>query len=181
MEIIYKCLTCGWTDENVTEICPYCLDVKNKMVRVHKCPRCRGTETVKNGIGKGEKPNQVYRCKECGRQFTASKNRREFNNLTRLSAILLYYAKYDLSEIKVFFNVEKASVIQWQSTVIENCKKNMKKYGYLERQHTINGGEYINKDERKIVIKLDNAGNVIDIECFYEKNYAKRIGVRSKP
>ena len=36
-----------------------------------RCPKCKSKEKVKNGYNKGK---QRYLCKECGRNYTGTKN-----------------------------------------------------------------------------------------------------------
>ena len=75
-----------------------------------KCPKCAGTELVKNGII-GQR--QRFRCKPCRYNFTVSKIGNSVRTYYVIKALQLYLEGVGLREIERLLGVSHVSVMKW--------------------------------------------------------------------
>jgi insertion element IS1 protein InsB len=65
--------------------------------RKMKCPRCQGTQLIKNGTIHNGKPK--WKCKACGRQFVADSQQRLISTETRTLVDKLLLERLSLAGI----------------------------------------------------------------------------------
>ena len=73
-----------------------------------RCPECGSKEKVKNGYNRGK---QRYLCKECGRNYTGTKN--GYPESTKREALKYYTEGMGFRQIERLMHVSHVSVINW--------------------------------------------------------------------
>ena len=82
------------------------------------CPRCGAKEKVKNGYNKGK---QRYLCKECGRNYTGTKN--GYPESTKREALKYYMEGLGFRQIERLMHVSHVSVINWVKKAAEELRR----------------------------------------------------------
>ena len=83
-----------------------------------RCPRCGAKEKVKNGYNKGK---QRYLCKECGRNYTGTKN--GYPESTKREALKYYMEGLGFRQIERLMHVSHVSVINWVKKAAEELRR----------------------------------------------------------
>ena len=81
-------------------------------------PRCGSKEKVKNGYNKGK---QRYLWKECGRNYTWTKN--GYLERTKRKALKYYTEGLGFRQIERLMNVSHVSVINWVKKAAEKLRR----------------------------------------------------------
>jgi transposase-like protein len=75
-----------------------------------KCPKCSGTEAVRNGI---INKRQRFRCRGCGYNFTVEKAGKSISSYYVVKALQLYIEGVSYREIERLLGVSHVSVMNW--------------------------------------------------------------------
>lgn len=75
-----------------------------------RCTRCDTSNYVKNGRMRGK---QRYRCKTCGRNFTAMPPRLMYPEFKKAALLLYFKGDYSMNQIGKLLGVSTASVQAW--------------------------------------------------------------------
>ena len=85
-----------------------------------RCPRCGAKEKVKNGYN-NNKGKQRYLCKECGRNYTGTKN--GYPESTKREALKYYMEVLGFRQIERLMHVSHVSVINWVKKAAEELRR----------------------------------------------------------
>ena len=94
---------------------------KKKYIKEEKrCPKCGGTEKVKNGFNRGK---QRYKCKK---NYTGTKN--GYPDEIKQEAIRCYLKGIEFRRIERLLHVNYVSVINWVRKTASQIRKNVYKF-----------------------------------------------------
>ena len=83
-----------------------------------RCPECGSKEKVKNGYNRGK---QRYLCKECGRNYTGTKN--GYPESAKRKELKYYMEGLGFRQIERLMNVSHVSVINWVQKAAEEWRR----------------------------------------------------------
>ena len=83
-----------------------------------RCPKCGSKEKVKNGYNRGK---QRYLCKECGRNYTGTKN--GYPESTKREALRYYTEGMGFRQIERLMHVSHVTVINWVKKAAEELRR----------------------------------------------------------
>ena len=83
-----------------------------------RCPECGSKEKVKNGYNRGK---QRYLCKECGRNYTGTKN--GYPESTKREALIYYTEGLGFRQIERLMHVSHVTVINWVKKAAEEIRR----------------------------------------------------------
>ncbi len=75
-----------------------------------KCPRCQSQNHSRNGIHKGK---QKHLCKDCGRQWLASRSPRGYPVAVRSLCITMYQNGLGSRSIERYTGISHNTIINW--------------------------------------------------------------------
>ena len=80
------------------------------MPEIIKCKKCQSTQNVKSGHVRG---HQRYKCRDCGCQFTQTKQRGVHPALKSFAIVLYGFCGLSMGKIAHLFQVSRVAVLKW--------------------------------------------------------------------
>ena len=141
------------------------------------CPRCKSSDSTKNGIVGGR---QRYRCSRCGYNYTVEKKSTAYPESVKKQALQLYLEGLGFRSIGRFLNVSHVTVQNWikqfGSELEELKSQNEVSIVELDEMHTYIGNKKTTAGSGLLLIEMGKNSSTA-LLVVGEQKQAKNSGI----